>query len=197
MEENTSVSGEVVEIYRQPGPSEVVEIYSRPLPGAAGKRRPAPPPPPEIPKKKPKTGFWIFLACVAVTACLAVALTFLTQWYGAPPSGWDSWDGPYYHSEDEDDYQDRPITIPTWPTGLGARLTVERRHGEELTSQEIYRQVNPSVVGVLAGLDEDTMSVGPGVIFSPDGYVLTNYHVVAGGTDCTVLLDSGRGYANL
>ena len=68
MEENTSVSGEVVEIYRQPGPSEVVEIYSRPLPGAAGKRRPAPPPPPEIPKKKPKTGFWIFLACVAVTA---------------------------------------------------------------------------------------------------------------------------------
>ncbi len=194
MEENTSVSGEVVEIYRQPGPSEVVEIYSRPLPGAAGKRRPAPPPPPEIPKKKPKTGFWIFLACVAVTACLAVALTYLTQWYGAPPSGWDSWDGPYYHSVDEDDYQDQPITIPTWPTGLGARLTVERRHGEELTSQEIYRQVNPSVVGVLAGLDEDTMSVGTGVIFSPDGYVLTNYHVVAGGTDCTVLLDSGRGY---
>lgn len=198
MEENTRVFGEVVETYRQPGPREVVEIYSRPLPGAAGKRRPAPPPPPKKPEKKAKTGLWIFLACAAVTACLALALTYLTRWNAVQPSGGEGWEGPYYHGPyhdaDEDAYQNRPITIPTWPTGLGAQLTVERIHGEELTSQEIYRQVNPSVVGVLAGLDEDTMSVGTGVIFTSDGYVLTNYHVVAGGVDCTVLLDSGRGY---
>ena len=40
------------------------------------------------------------------------------------------------------------------------------------------------------------MSMGTGVIFTPDGYIVTNYHVVEGGESCTVVLDSGyRCYA--
>ena len=35
------------------------------------------------------------------------------------------------------------------------------------------------------------VSVGTGVIFSEDGYILTNHHVVRGGSECRVTLDSG------
>ena len=52
------LSGEIVEVYRQPLPGEVVERYSRPLPG-----RPAAP---GQPRRRRRTGLWIFLACLAV-----------------------------------------------------------------------------------------------------------------------------------
>ena len=35
-------------------------------------------------------------------------------------------------------------------------------------------------------------SVGTGIIFTEDGYLVTNHHVVAGGRDCTILLDTGH-----
>ena len=38
------------------------------------------------------------------------------------------------------------------------------------------------------------MSLGTGVLFREDGYLLTNHHVVAGGTACTVLLANGQPY---
>ncbi|CAN4040277.1 Integrase SAM-like N-terminal domain-containing protein, partial [Dysosmobacter welbionis] len=50
-----------------------------------------------------------------------------------------------------------------------------------------------SVVTVMVQLD-DSVSVGTGVIFRADGYILTNYHVLAGGRDCTVAMDTGRTY---
>ena len=51
----------------------------------------------------------------------------------------------------------------------------------------------PSVVTVLAQLG-DGVSVGTGVIFTEDGYILTNYHVVEGGRDCGITLDNNRSY---
>ena len=62
---------------------------------------------------------------------------------------------------------------------------MEQSHGETLSTQEIYRRLNPSVVTVMAQV-EDGMSVGTGVIFTEDGYILTNYHVLEGGSSCTV-----------
>ena len=93
----------------------------------------------------------------------------------------------------EEDCASEEITIPTYPTGEGAVLEVETDRGPELTAQEIYQRVNPSVVTVLAQL-EGSVSVGTGVIFRSDGYILTNYHVLEGGRDCTVALDTGRTY---
>ena len=37
----------------------------------------------------------------------------------------------------------------------------------------------------------DSRSIGTGVVFSEDGYIITNYHVVRGGNLCRVTLDSG------
>lgn len=188
--------GEVVEVFRHPQPREVVEVYSRPLPWVAQPKAPEPP------KKRRKTGLWIFLGCLAAiilltAAAIVLALSFKPEevvddgphlW-----EGWASeeyWDEIYGRTEDET----AEIAIPTWPTGLGVTLKVGRQHsGEPLTVQEIYRNVNPSVVSVIARLGSSS-SVGTGVIFTEDGYILTNYHVVEGGSECVVLLESGYSY---
>ena len=69
-----------------------------------------------------------------------------------------------------------------------------REHDRALTAQEIYRLVNPSVVTVMACLGDVGMSVGTGVVFTSDGYLLTNYHVVEGSWQCVVALDTGYSY---
>ncbi|MDO4315589.1 MAG: trypsin-like peptidase domain-containing protein [Oscillospiraceae bacterium] len=182
--------GEVVETYRQPDPREVVGTYVRPLPGVS----PAKAPPETAPagKKRKKTGLWIFLAVLAAAALLAVAARVL-EWWRYDHTRRDRFEK-YYEDYYEEDFSGE-ITIPTWPTGLGVELPVVREHGETLTAQEVYRLVNPSVVTVMADLGEEVgVSVGTGVIFTGDGYIVTNYHVVEGGSECLVALDTGYSY---
>lgn len=177
------LSGEIVEVYRQPLPGEVVERYSRPLPG-----RPAAP---GQPHRRRRTGLWIFLACLAVVLGVAAGSWI---WYLLPAgSSADPFEYRYDHGWEEEEDASGAVTIPTYPFGEGAVLEVETDHGRELTAQEIYQRVNPSVVTVMVQLD-DSVSVGTGVIFRADGYILTNYHVLAGGRDCTVAMDTGRTY---
>ena len=178
--------GEVVEVYRQPVPGEVVERYSRPLPGQSA--------PPERPRKKSRRGLWSFLIGLAVV--LGIAAGVLVWSWLSPGRILDRFEYRYDYGWEEDAEASGEITIPTYPTGEGATLEVETDRGPELTAQEIYRRVNPSVVTVLAQL-EGSASVGTGVIFRSDGYILTNYHVLAGGRDCTVALDTGRTYEAL
>ena len=177
------LSGEIVEVYRQPLPGEVVERYSRPLPG-----RPAAP---GQPRRRRRTGLWIFLACLAVVLGVAAGSW---SWCLLPAgSSADPFEYRYDHGWEEEEDASGAVTIPTYPFGEGAVLEVETDHGRELTAQEIYQRVNPSVVTVMVQLD-DSVSVGTGVIFRADGYILTNYHVLAGGRDCTVAMDTGRTY---
>ena len=185
--ELTRQPGEVVEVYRQRDCREVVEVYSRPLPGRAAKDREPVSPLPA--RKRKKRGLWIFLGCFFAVVLLAAAAWALNNW--RMWSRQDPFEQYYYYEETD---LSSEIAIPTWPTGQGVTLTVSREHGEATTIQEIYRQVNPAVVTVLAQL-EQSMSVGTGVIFTSDGYILTNYHVVAGGSDCVVTLDTGRSYS--
>ena len=176
---------EVVETYRQPVPGEVVERYSRPLPG-----RMTPPPPAER-RKKRRTGLWIFLICLTVAVGIGAGLWIWDIFFADDPK--DPFEYDYDFGWEEDASASQEITIPTYPTGEGVVLEVETDHGPELTAQEIYRRVNPSVVTVLAQLD-GSVSVGTGVIFRSDGYILTNHHVLAGGRDCSITLDTGQSY---
>ena len=146
--------GEVVEVYRQPVPGEVVERYSRPLPGQSA--------PPERPRKKSRRGLWIFLIGLAVV--LGIAAGVLVWSWLSPGRILDRFEYWYDYGWEEDAEASGEITIPTYPTGEGATLEVETDRGPELTAQEIYRRVNPSVVTVLAQL-EGSASVGTGVIF--------------------------------
>lgn len=177
---------EVVETYRQPDPREVVETYARPLPGA----RPAGTLLKTAARKKRRKGLWIFLAVFAAAALLAAGARLLAQRYDRAHR--DPFEKFYeeYHQEEISG----EITIPAWPTGQGVKLPVLREHDRALTAQEIYRLVNPSVVTVMAYLGDVGMSVGTGVVFTSDGYLLTNYHVVEGSWQCVVALDTGYSY---
>ncbi len=186
-QELTRLPGEVVESYRQPPPGEVVETYSRPLPGSP--RRPAQAPPA---RRRSKKGLWIFLGCFALAVVLAAA-AFLWNRSASGHTRPDPFD--YDFQEPGETGRPQGIAIPLWPADQGVSLPLEREHGASLTAQEVYRQVNPAVVVVLADLGDGSASVGTGVLFTRDGYLLTNYHVVEGGRECTVALDSGRGYA--
>ena len=175
---------EVVEVYRHPGPPEVVETYRCPLPQCM---RPAQQRANRRALKRRKRRIWYFAAfllCLVVAAA-AAALAWFRPWEepAAPPA--QTW-------------EETDISIPTYPTGGEASFLVEEQGTELLTLQEIYRRVNPSVVTVMVQIgpagDYTRMAVGTGVIFTADGYVITNYHVLEGGTDCLVALDNGATY---
>ena len=180
-EDNRHLPGEVVETYSRPDPREVVEVYTRPLPGIP-RQKAAPPA-----GKKKRKGLWIFMGCLAVAVALSVTAF---AWRQLRNFGRDRF-GQYSPYEVETEPGD--ITIQSWPTGQGVKLDVLRDHGEALTAQEVYRQVNPSVVRVMVQVGSKA-SLGTGVIFTEDGYILTNYHVVEGGSDCYIALDTGASY---
>lgn len=180
-QEQGQLPGEVVEIYRQPERREVVERYVRPLPDAMRPR--TEPAPPAV--RRSRRGLWIFLISFGAVLLLAAGAWLLNSLAAGDEETWPG-------GEERGEKQE--ITVSRYPTGQGAELTVERDHGPVLTAQEVYRLVNPAVVGVVARLDESEASVGTGVIFRPDGYILTNYHVLEGGWQCSVILANGYEY---
>lgn len=72
---------------------------------------------------------------------------------------------------------------------------------ESLSVVEIAKKVSPSVVAISTSASATTKSgwqttptegVGTGIIFSEDGYVLTNYHVIGGAQNIKVMLSDGK-----
>lgn len=79
------------------------------------------------------------------------------------------------------------VLIPTVSAG-DTRLTLSPAPETALTPQEVYVRANPAVVTVMVDCVGGNGSMGTGVIFSPDGYMLTNYHVISGGYRCVVAM---------
>ena len=85
------------------------------------------------------------------------------------------------------------------PTGSGTRLELSESPGSVenipqeggLSLQAIYAQNIDSVVSIRCALREGTAS-GTGVIFSEEGYIVTNSHVVEYARSISVLLTDGR-----
>ena len=58
-----------------------------------------------------------------------------------------------------------------------------------------FETVGPAVVHISAEAKNGRAGTGSGVLFAPDGYLLTNSHVVAGATKVTASLTDGRRFA--
>ncbi len=169
----------------------IVERYVQPTP-LPGRRRAGAPPV----RRKKRRGLTIFLVCMLVLAVLSGAVTAL--WYNGVFDRYDSYgDDRFEHRDDPGYYESDShgeTTIKRLPNTDQVKLRYNEGHGEVLTIQEIYQKVNPSTVTVLTGMDDGSAMVGTGVIFTADGYVLTNAHVIAGGSECYVVLDTGEDY---
>lgn len=88
-----------------------------------------------------------------------------------------------------------------WNLALAATATEPqrtppgRRSEEALGAPDLYRRVSPSVVSiVVSGRDGKPQKAGSGVVIDTAGHVLTNYHVVEGGSffDVRVASQGGR-----
>ncbi len=104
------------------------------------------------------------------------------------PPGWEVTEG----EDGENTYTEQPVgetTIGTYrPIGGNVprfRISAAAGGAEPLAPGEIYERIFPSTVTIL-GITGDAYSVGTGIVFTEDGYIMTNYHVVAGCESCEV-----------
>ena len=183
----------------------VVLRYERELPDCMRKEPEAQPgqavPPPPEKKRKGRWGVRLFVGVSLLVAlvCLGTGIWYVGQYgwalpganrepdYYRPPEGWEDY---YYFDQGP---ENKEITIRRYPTGGACRLSlVSAVDLPALSPAEIYEQVTASTVTVL-GHQGGYRSVGTGIIFSEDGYVLTNCHVIEGCSACTVLVTDSYG----
>ena len=218
-ENRITPESEVVLTYRQPDVVEPVVLrYERELPVCmqprimgSGRGDPFssqginPLNPPEKPRARWGVRLYVGVSLLVILICLGVGIWYVGQYGWALPGSQvpDSrprpddripWEDDYYWDIEEP--ENTAITIPAYPTGGETRLRLSSAVDlPVLTPRQIYDQVTPSVVAVL-GREEtysSMVSVGTGVIFSTDGYILTNCHIIAGCSSCTVLVTDIHG----
>ena len=149
---------------------------------------------PPQPKKKKRRVLWIVL--IVIAAALLLAAAGLGIGYLVGSNAGFHWEAEFGNGEfDGLAETERPYTeIPAVDELGGAEVTVISEHGETMTPQEIYARVNPAVVSVVTEIDEDYAGYGTGMIFTQDGFILTNAHVIEEGVACAVYLSNGDMY---
>lgn len=191
MEQHRTIctQSEIIEEYCRTFPTEVVETYSCPLPTAMKKASEPEKHQASRRKEHPWLGLIVFLLCLSV---LVIGVVAAVQAFQPSLRRQPAWDNYYYELEEQETDE---VYMDTYPADAGAAMEVVSAHGEELRAQDIYRLVNPAVVTVMAQIKGETsVSVGTGVIFRQDGYILTNHHVVAGSDRCVILLEGDYVY---
>ncbi len=89
---------------------------------------------------------------------------------------------------------DPGVNIPQGEIGTGVTLTLRPLSKVEMPLQDIYGMVSPAVVGVTTFLEGQEYSWGTGVVFTADGYIITNTHVLTGGDEAIVTFSDGTEY---
>lgn len=178
---------EVVLRYEAPV-TPIVERYVQPTPLPGQPKAAAP--------RRKRKGLRIFLFCMLGLLIVSGVVTAL--WLGGVFDSHGSYfDDHFEHRNDAESYDNSShgeTTIKRLPNTDKVKLRYSETHGEALSIQEVYQKVNPSTVTVFASMNDGSAMVGTGVIFTSDGYILTNAHVIAGGSECYVVLDTGEDY---
>jgi serine protease Do len=82
-------------------------------------------------------------------------------------------------------------------------LSVDEKIGPELSNQDLVAEVAPAVVSIVVEAVNynwfwqavPQTGAGSGIVISPDGYIVTNNHVVEGAQKVTVTLSDGSAFA--
>ncbi len=81
------------------------------------------------------------------------------------------------------------------------QVTYDKDNRAVLSTVDIGKMVGPSVVGIVSTMQyqgffsqEVAAGSGSGIIFTKDGYIVTNYHVIEGATSVKVVLNTGDEY---
>ena len=90
-------------------------------------------------------------------------------------------------------------TTPLPPTSTSVPLTstpvsIPTQTIKKYDPAEIVKLAKPSVVFIRGHLPNGNKASGTGIIYSEQGFLLTNYHVVAGATNIEVLVTDNTGY---
>lgn len=140
--------------------------------------------------------FSFFLLLIGGTAAALLALNY----GGAPtvggqfrdpftPPSYDDYYDEYYDAEEST----AETTIERAPNVHGVGISLRKAVSDELSFQAIYEKCIPSIVSVLTTADGGG-GTGTGVILTEDGYLVTNYHVIQGGSSVEILLHDGKSY---
>lgn len=124
-------------------------------------------------------------------------------------------------SANDNDTTDTATTTNNTSTSNSSSLKAEatslfglKEDGKDLTPAEIYKKVEPSVVGISATCESTSStndiysyfygygnnqsqtytSTGTGIVMTKDGYIITNAHVVEDATEVTVILNTEDEY---
>lgn len=144
--------------------------------------------------------FLLFLMLIGGTAAVLLAVN-----YGGSPLVFrpfepitPSSEDPYgdYDFNFDLDTEETPTTIKRAPTVSGVTVDLRAAPAEELAYQDIYQKCIPSIVSVLTTSSKSS-SFGTGVVLTKDGYIITNYHVIQGGSSVDVVLHNGKSYPAL
>lgn len=182
MNENKFIPQEVV--LRYDSAEEVVEFYRQetPLPDYPGLHSS---PAPHTKRRSRRRGLFIFLFLLTLLAATVIFTAFLS--HQKADHGGES-------AENAESTGNGVFT--TIPHYLGedtAQMVLHPLGGKVLKPTEIYQRVSPAVVTVI-GSHRGTQSCGTGMIFSENGFILTNAHVIENCESVTVVLASGHSF---
>lgn len=140
--------------------------------------------------------FTLFLLLIGGTAVAVLALNYSASTpvfqfrpYNPFTTPEDDYRGGYELPPYEEELP--PTTIERAPTAPGFTLTLHPAEGDALPFQEVYRKNIFSIVSILT-TSELGGSTGTGVVISSDGYIITNHHVIQGGSAVEVVLHDGK-----
>ncbi len=165
-------------------------------PGAFGGSAPLPPPTPKQKPQKPRVSGWTVFLSLLVALALVVGSTAATVGFMNLRMNALKKEAKAQTTQLQNQIKALEEEVKSNSfTGQGNSVSgTPNQNGDGLTPGQLYVQCVSSVVAVTAQ-SGNGVSYGSGFLISEDGYVVSNYHVVDGGSRFTVITHDGTEYA--